>query len=92
MADIQVHLIISGRVQGVFYRYSTQREATRFGLTGWVKNLRNGDVEAVIEGEEGLVEEMIKWCWQGPPGARIQDIKIERKPSTGDFSDFLIDY
>jgi len=92
MAAMQAHLIISGRVQGVFYRYSTQREAVRLGLTGWVKNLKNGDVEAVIQGEENLVEQMISWCRQGPPGAVVREIKIDREEITEEFSDFTVAY
>ncbi|MBW2085078.1 MAG: acylphosphatase [Deltaproteobacteria bacterium] len=92
MANIRVRLIISGRVQGVYFRYSTEREASRLGLSGWVRNLRSGDVEAVIEGEESLVEEMVKWCRHGPPGAMVHEVKEQRGPATGEFTQFKTTY
>ncbi|MBW1709311.1 MAG: acylphosphatase [Deltaproteobacteria bacterium] len=92
MAKIRARLIISGRVQGVYFRYSTQQEANRLGLTGWARNLRNGDVEAVFEGDESQVEEMIRWCHQGPAGAVVSQVKEERGPATDEFTRFSITY
>ncbi len=92
MAKIRAHLIISGRVQGVYFRYSTEQEATRLGLTGWVRNLRSGEVEAVFEGSEKEVEEMVRWCHHGPPGAVVREVKEERGPATNEFSRFTIAY
>lgn len=92
MADIRAHLHISGRVQGVFYRYTTEREAGRRGLTGWVRNLPGGSVEAVVEGPETTVEEMIEWCRQGPPGARVDRVDVRRSQATGEFDGFRIAY
>ena len=66
-----VHLNISGRVQGVYYRASMLQEAQRLGLTGWVMNRPDGSVEAVAEGWKAKIEELIAWCRQGPQGARV---------------------
>ena len=90
MEKIRAHLIISGRVQGVYFRYSTQEAALRLGLTGWVRNLPNRDVEAVIEGEPDTVEKMVAWCHQGPPASRVDNVSDERSPATGEFARFDI--
>jgi len=76
---VRAHLVIYGIVQGVGYRYSTYRKAVELGLTGWVRNREDGSVEAVFEGPTEKVEEMIKWCYVGPRGARVDkiDIKME---------------
>jgi len=92
MADKRAHLIISGRVQGVYYRYSTQQEAKRRGLTGWVRNLPGGNVEAVVEGDEAAVEQMIEWCRQGPAGARVSAIEQLLTEASGEFAEFEIRY
>ena len=79
----RVHVVISGQVQGVWYRASAKQKAEELGLTGWVKNTVDGNVEAVFEGEKALVDEMIAWCWKGPPLARVADVKITRTPVDG---------
>ncbi|MGD2201659.1 MAG: acylphosphatase [Candidatus Bathyarchaeota archaeon] len=89
---VRVHLLISGRVQGVYYRKNARQEALRLGLTGWVKNLPDRRVEAVIEGEEDRVEEFIQWCRKGPPLAIVRDLKIEHQPATGSIDGFTIRY
>lgn len=70
-------LRISGRVQGVSYRYSTKKRALELGLRGMVKNLPDGTVYAEIEGEEAALEKMIDWCLQGPELARVEEVKVE---------------
>lgn len=92
MAEVRAHLIISGRVQGVYYRFSTEKEAKRLGLTGWVRNLPNGDVEAVVEGEQSIVDQMIKWCWEGPSVARVDSIQESRESATDEFTNFSTRY
>lgn len=92
MTDIEIHLIISGRVQGVYYRYSTETEAKRLGLSGWVKNLPNGAVEAAIKGPPERVEQLVDWCWQGPPAAQVRDIKRENLTTLNEYESFKTVY
>jgi acylphosphatase len=73
---IHVHVFVSGRVQGVGYRVSTYRMALQLGLKGWVKNLADGRVEAVFEGEKMVVDRMLEWCRQGPIGSIVKDVAI----------------
>ena len=73
----QAHLIISGRVQGVFYRASCQDVAVKYGLNGWVKNLPDGKVEVLVQGEKDKIEKLIEWCKKGPPSAKVSDVKVE---------------
>jgi acylphosphatase len=79
-------LVISGRVQGVYYRESMRIEADRLGVTGWVRNLRSGEVEAVVQGEASSVEALIAWAWQGPPAAEVTGIRVD--PFAGTFTAF----
>lgn len=72
--NIQRRVVISGRVQGVGYRYSTRLQARRLHLKGWVRNQADGSVEAVFQGPEETVLAMLKWCWQGPPAARVSGV------------------
>ena len=90
MSDVRAHLIIAGRVQGVWFRESTRQEAKGLGLTGWVRNLLTGDVEAVVEGEESQVERLIEWAKVGPPVARVTRVDVRRFETTGEFSDFRV--
>jgi acylphosphatase len=76
----RAHVYISGRVQGVAYRASTWEVADRLGLSGWVRNLPDGRVEAVFEGEPATVEKMIQWCHKGPPAALVQDVALKQEP------------
>ena len=85
-----VHVIISGRVQGVWYRAHTKKKAEELGLTGWVKNTVDGNVEAMFEGAESKIHEMIAWCWVGPPLAQVTDVKILQKQVGGGFTDFVV--
>ncbi|HHH81954.1 MAG TPA: acylphosphatase [Chloroflexi bacterium] len=90
MAAKRAHLWISGRVQGVNFRYYTSQEAQARGLKGWVRNLWDGRVEAVFEGEEQAVDSMIEWCRKGPPAARVEDIQVSWENPTGEFDRFGI--
>ena len=67
-------LKISGKVQGVYFRESLKKEAQRLGITGWVRNRRDGTVEALVQGEESPVREIIAWCHQGPPAAEVKEV------------------
>ena len=88
MSLIGMHVFISGRVQGVSYRYSTVIQAQKLGLTGWVKNLYDGRVEALFEGEEALINSMLNWCQQGPAMAYVKNVETFKKEYTGQFTDF----
>ncbi len=88
----RVHVIISGRVQGVFFRAETQRAAIGLNLTGWVRNLSDGRVEAVFEGEDANVDKMLAWCQHGPPAARVQEVIFDDQTYSGEFSNFGVKY
>jgi acylphosphatase len=90
MPDVRRHLIISGRVQGVFYRATFQERALSLDVTGWVKNNFDGSVEAVIEGDTDNVEKLITWCYHGPRGARVTDVEVKPEEYTGTFSTLSI--
>jgi len=87
----RVHLKISGRVQGVFFRAHTKKKATSLGLTGWVKNTEDG-VEVVAEGENGKLKALIDWCHEGPAIAKVEKIDVQEEKYTGSFTDFTIAY
>ena len=87
-----VRLLISGRVQGVFYRYTAQKVALRLDLNGWVKNLPSGQAEAVAVGTTSAVEAFITWCRQGPPGAHVTDVAVTELSSPPDYEGFSVTY
>jgi len=68
---------VEGRVQGVWFRATTQEEAQRLGVSGWVRNTKDGDVEIFMQGEEPDVDQLLQWCHHGPPGARVLNVHIE---------------
>ncbi len=84
----RARLLISGRVQGVGYRASTSWAARNLGLKGWVRNLDDGRVEALVEGPRGTIEELIAWAHQGPPSARVSDVAVTWEAATGEFRGF----
>ncbi|WP_457555818.1 acylphosphatase [Candidatus Pyrohabitans sp.] len=86
----RVHVFISGRVQGVFYREYTRRKAQELGVKGWVRNLPDGRVEAVFEGEDRAVDEMVRWCWEGSPYASVTKVEAKEEEYTGEFEGFEI--
>lgn len=90
MELIRAHVLISGRVQRVGFRFSTQDMATLYSLKGWVKNLPDGRVEAVFEGDRPAVEKMLHWCRQGPPHAQVDDVLVLYEPLEG-LQSFSID-
>ena len=81
--QIRAHVFVSGRVQGVGYRYFTVNEARRLGVNGWVRNLPDGRVEAVFEGSRKLVEEIISWCHKGSTAAVVKDVAVEYEEPEG---------
>jgi acylphosphatase len=87
-----VHVLISGRVQGVWFRASTKQKAEQLGLKGWVRNTDNGCVEAVFQGNKNQVSEMINWCHQGPPLAKVEKVDVTKKQSIDILKDFSIKY
>ncbi|MGH2663321.1 MAG: acylphosphatase [Actinomycetota bacterium] len=80
---IRAHVVVTGQVQGVFFRYETRRRAQSEGLAGWVRNLPDGRVEAVFEGPEEAVERMVSWCRRGPGGAEVQHVEVTREDPEG---------
>ena len=86
----RAHVYVSGMVQGVFFRSETQDEASRRGVTGWVRNLRDGRVEAVFEGEKEKVDQLIEFCRRGPRGARVTRIDVSWEDYKGEFQDFNV--
>ena len=85
-------MYVSGRVQGVFFRDETQDAAVRQGVTGWVRNLPDGRVEAVFEGEKDQVEKLVEFCRLGPRGARVTHVEVSVEDYTGEFRDFQARY
>ena len=81
--QVRAHLYISGVVQGVGFRYYTQREARQRGVSGWVRNLPDDRVEAVFEGDRSAVEHMIAWCREGPPSAQVENVQVTWEEPTG---------
>ena len=86
----RLHLVISGRVQGVCFRMYAQEEAESVGVTGWIRNCPDGSVEVVVEGEEQEIGEFLAWCRHGPPHARVMGVREESLPATGEFASFDI--
>jgi acylphosphatase len=89
---LRAHAIIQGRVQGVFFRAHTRDEAQRCNLKGWVKNKRDGSVEAIFEGREEDVRKMIEWCHKGPPWAEVIHVHVDWEEYTGEFETFSVAY
>jgi acylphosphatase len=87
---IRVHLLIKGRVQGVGYRANARRRAYQLDLKGWVRNLRDGSVEALVEGKKEQVDKFVRWCHRGPTMAHVQSIQVTEEEPTGEFSGFHV--
>lgn len=86
-----LHAIAQGRVQGVGFRYSAAHKACSLGVTGWVRNLDNGDVEVWAEGGAEALADFEDWLAEGPPGARIDRLLAQKREPTGNFGDFEIE-
>lgn len=84
MSDLtRAHVFVSGRVQGVYFRATTQETAREAGVDGWVKNRDDGRVEAVFEGPESAVEELLGFCHEGPPAAAVDEVEVTYEPPAG---------
>jgi acylphosphatase len=92
MEKVKATVHIEGLVQGVFYRYSTQQKAQELGVNGWVRNLQDGSVECLLEGKRESVEDLIRWLYHGPPGARVENITTQWKEYKGTMKGFAIKY
>ncbi len=88
--DVRVHVIISGIVQGVFFRANTKSEADRLGVYGWVRNRMDGTVEITAEGEKEIIERFIQRCRKGPPGADVKNVELNKEEFKGEFKSFNI--
>lgn len=89
---VRAHVVVGGLVQGVFFRSEARYEARKRGVTGWIRNLPDGRVEAVFEGEEEAVKALVAFCKTGPPGARVTSFSLAWEPCLGEFKDFTIRY
>jgi len=92
MEKVRARVIIEGRVQGVFFRHHTQEMASRLGVKGWVKNRRDGSVEAVFEGDRDRVDQIVQWCHRGPSEARVKNVSVTWENYTGEFDDLFVTY
>ncbi len=92
MTRKQAHIIVTGRVQMVGFRYNAISSATEHGLVGWVRNTRGDDVEIVAEGPAEGIDAFIKWCWIGSRAALVEDVRVEWREPTGKFTRFDIKY
>ncbi|MFO8110155.1 MAG: acylphosphatase [Thermoplasmata archaeon] len=90
MEMIRKHVYFSGKVQGVYFRYNTKKKAKKESVTGWVKNLKDGRVEAVFEGPKDKVNEVIRWCGEEQPHAVVRDIEERKEEFEGSFDSFRI--
>jgi acylphosphatase len=88
--NVRAHLLVSGRVQGVFFRSETRLQAMRLSVKGWVRNLADGRVEAVLEGRESDVKQLVDFCKRGPPGAKVTNVNVIWEPYAGEFHGFEV--
>ncbi|MBI3600485.1 MAG: acylphosphatase [Nitrospinae bacterium] len=92
MSNARAHIIVSGIVQGVFFRANTRDTAGRLGVKGWVKNKYDGTVEIAAEGDKEKIERLVGWCHKGPQGAIVKDVTVEWEDYKGEFKDFSVRY
>ena len=89
---IRAHVFIRGKVQGVYFRQNTRIVATRYTVMGWVRNLKDGRVEALLEGNEMDINQVIEWFYAGPPKAVVDDVDVNYENYTGEFCEFKVSY
>ena len=92
MNEKRAHIFVSGRVQRVLFRDGTRRKARKLGISGWVRNLPDGRVEIIAEGEKGKIQELIIWAKKGPFLARVDNLEVEREEYQGKFDNFKVRY
>jgi acylphosphatase len=90
--EVRARAVISGRVQGVFFRLETKQAAQRYGVSGWVKNQIDGTVAAVFEGSKENVDAILEWCKQGPPHAKVTHVDVAWEDYKGEFDGFNVTY
>jgi acylphosphatase len=90
LVKVRAHVFVSGRVQGVFFRQTTQLKAQSLGVKGWIKNLFDGRVEAIFEGEENAIKELVDFSRKGPRGALVTDFSVDWETFANEFNDFEI--
>ena len=88
MSNKRVHIFVKGRVQGVFFRAYTEQEAKKLALTGWVRNCPDASVEIMAEGPENSLEELVKWCYKGSLGSKVESVEKTFEDATGEFTEF----
>jgi acylphosphatase len=88
--NTRAHVYVTGLVQGVYFRQNTKRLAKKFAVTGWVRNLPDGRVEATFEGEQTAVEEMVHYCKKGTIRAKVTDVQVSWEPFKSEFAEFQI--
>lgn len=87
----RVHVIVRGKVQGVFFRESTRRRALELGVHGFVRNLSDGTVEAVAQGDDAAIADFLAFCRSGPPAANVTDVSVSDKPVGSDLGPFVVE-
>jgi acylphosphatase len=92
MSNQRIRIIVTGKVQGVFFRQSLKIKAKKNEIFGWVKNLKDGRVEAILEGDEEKINRIIEWAHGGPANARVEDVEIQNEKFIGEFSKFDVLY
>jgi len=92
MTNQRVKVFVKGKVQGVFFRQALKVKAKQSNVFGWVKNLADGRVEAVLEGDAENVNNLVEWCHRGPANARVEDVEIRTEKFTKEFSEFDVKY
>ncbi len=92
MDSKRIHLLVDGRVQGVYFRQGMMETAEKNNVLGWVRNLPNNKVEAILEGHDSNVDAVVEWARFGPAGAVVQELQVTEEKYVGEFSDFEIHY
>lgn len=90
MSMKRVHVLLTGRVQGVFFRESARQEAADLGVKGWIRNMPDGRVEGVFEGDDARVDALVQWCRDGPDRAAVEDVAVEEEPAMDSFEEFQV--